>query len=86
MTSKMWGGRFSTGPAAIMAEINISLPFDRRMATQDVRGSIAHAEMLVAQGIISSQDGKSIVDGLKKVEAELAAGTFPFKTNWKTST
>jgi argininosuccinate lyase len=79
MTSKMWGGRFSSGPAAIMAEINISLPFDRRMATQDVRGSIAHAEMLVAQKIISSEDGKAIVDGLKKVEAELAAGTFPFK-------
>ncbi len=79
MTSKMWGGRFSEGPAAIMAEINISLPFDRRMATQDVRGSIAHAEMLVAQKIISSDDGKSIIEGLKKVEAELAAGTFPFK-------
>jgi argininosuccinate lyase len=79
MTSKMWGGRFSEGPAAIMAEINISLPFDRRMAAQDVRGSIAHAEMLVAQKIISSDDGKSIVEGLKKVEAELAAGTFPFK-------
>ncbi|MBL8631492.1 MAG: argininosuccinate lyase, partial [Rhodospirillaceae bacterium] len=75
----MWGGRFSEGPAAIMAEINISLPFDRRMAAQDVRGSIAHAEMLVAQKIISSDDGKSIVEGLKKVEAELAAGIFPFK-------
>jgi argininosuccinate lyase len=62
-----------------MAEINISLPFDRRMATQDVKGSIAHAEMLVACGIISSADGKAIVEGLNKVAAELAAGTFPFK-------
>jgi argininosuccinate lyase len=79
MTSKMWGGRFSAGPAAVMAEINISLPFDRRMATQDVKGSIAHAEMLVAQGIISRADGKAIVEGLNKVSAELAAGTFPFK-------
>ena len=79
MTSKMWGGRFSAGPAAVMAEINISLPFDRRMATQDVKGSIAHAEMLVACGIISSADGKAIVEGLNKVAAELAAGTFPFK-------
>jgi len=79
MTSKMWGGRFSAGPAAVMAEINISLPFDRRMAAQDVRGSIAHAQMLVAQGIISSADGQAIVEGLNKVAAELANGTFPFK-------
>jgi len=62
-----------------MAEINISLPFDRRMAAQDVRGSIAHAEMLVSRGIISSADGKAIIEGLNKVAAELAAGTFPFK-------
>jgi argininosuccinate lyase len=79
MTSKMWGGRFSAGPAAVMAEINISLPFDRRMAAQDVKGSIAHAEMLVARGIISSTDGQAIVEGLNTVAAELAAGTFPFK-------
>lgn len=80
MTSKMWGGRFSAGPSAVMAEINISLPFDKRMAAQDVRGSIAHAEMLVARGIISSADGKSILEGLGKVAAELASGQFPFKT------
>ncbi len=79
MTSKMWGGRFSAGPSAVMAEINISLPFDRRMAAQDVRGSIAHAEMLVARGIISSPDGQVIVEGLNKVAAELANGQFPFK-------
>ncbi|MSO98497.1 MAG: argininosuccinate lyase [Rhodospirillaceae bacterium] len=79
MTSKMWGGRFSAGPSAIMAEINISLPFDRRMAAQDVRGSIAHAEMLAARGIISSADSKAIIDGLGKIERELAEGKFPFK-------
>ena len=79
MTSKMWGGRFSAGPSAVMAEINISLPFDRRMAAQDVRGSIAHAEMLVARGIISSPDGQVIVEGLNKVAAELVNGQFPFK-------
>ena len=79
MTSKMWGGRFSAGPSAVMAESNISLPFDRRMAAQDVRGSIAHAEMLVARGIISSPDGQVIVEGLNKVAAELANGQFPFK-------
>ncbi len=79
MTSKMWGGRFSAGPSAVMAEINISLPFDRRMAAQDVRGSIAHAEMLVARGIISSPDGQVIVEGLNKVATELANGQFPFK-------
>lgn len=79
MTSKMWGGRFSAGPAAVMAEINISLPFDKRMAAQDVRGSIAHAEMLVSRGILSSADGAAIIEGLNKISAELANGQFPFK-------
>ena len=51
MTSKIWGGRFSGGPAVIMEEINASIDFDQRLAKQDVRGSRAHAAMLVAQGI-----------------------------------
>ncbi|MDX2143196.1 MAG: argininosuccinate lyase [Rhodospirillaceae bacterium] len=79
MTSKMWGGRFSQGPSAVMAEINLSLPVDKRMAAEDVRGSIAHAEMLAAKGIISAGDAKAIVEGLRTIEKELSAGTFAFK-------
>ena len=79
MTSKMWGGRFSTGPAAIMEEINVSVGFDQRLAKQDVRGSRAHCAMLVAQGIISREDGEAIQGGLTRLEKEIAEKSFHFK-------
>ena len=79
MTSKMWGGRFAAGPAAIMEEINTSVGFDQRLAKQDVRGSRAHCAMLVAQGIISRTDGDAIQEGLTRIEKDIAAGTFVFK-------
>jgi argininosuccinate lyase len=78
MTNKMWGGRFQSGPDAIMEEINASIGFDKRLFSQDIAGSKAHAAMLVAQGIISKTDGDDIGRGLDKIEAELEAGTFTF--------
>ena len=62
MTSKIWGGRFSGGASAVMEEINASVAFDQRLAKQDVRGSRAHCSMLVAQGIISKEDGETIFE------------------------
>ncbi|MDX2223410.1 MAG: argininosuccinate lyase [Rhodospirillaceae bacterium] len=79
MTSKMWGGRFSGGPAAVMHEINVSLGFDKRLAKWDVRGSMAHAEMLAERGIIGKEDAAAIKQGLIRIEQELANGAFPFK-------
>lgn len=79
MTSKMWGGRFGAGPAAIMEEINTSVGFDQRLAKQDVRGSRAHCSMLVTQGIISKADGEAIQEGLTRIEKDIAAGSFIFK-------
>ena len=69
----MWGGRFGEGPAAIMAEINASIPFDKRLWRQDILGSQAHAKMLAAQGIISAADEAAIQDGLAQIAAEYAA-------------
>jgi argininosuccinate lyase len=66
----MWGGRFAAGPAAVMAEINASLPFDKRMWRQDIAGSIAHARMLGAQGILSAADAAAIIAGLEAVAAD----------------
>ena len=80
MANEMWGGRFAEGPAAIMQEINASISFDKRLAMQDIRGSIAHCEMIAAQGIIDAQSAEAIVQGLGKVKAEIEAGTFEFKT------
>lgn len=66
----MWGGRFEGGPAAVMREINASLPFDKRMWRQDVAGSLAHAAMLGAQGIIGAEDAAAIDRGLREVAAD----------------
>ena len=76
----MWGGRFAAGPHAIMEAINASIGFDRRMAQQDITGSRAHAAMLAATGIISTQDAQAIDQGLQQVLAEIEGGTFAFST------
>ncbi|MCA3636387.1 MAG: argininosuccinate lyase [Methylobacterium sp.] len=81
MANEMWGGRFAEGPAAIMQEINASISFDKRLADQDIRGSIAQAEMLSAQGIIDAQSAEAIIQGLKKVKAEIDDGSFTFKAS-----
>ncbi|OYU46945.1 MAG: argininosuccinate lyase [Rhizobiales bacterium PAR1] len=80
MANEMWGGRFAEGPAAIMQEINASIDFDKRLAAQDIRGSIAHCEMIAAQGIIDAQSAEAIVQGLRQVKAEIDAGTFTFRS------
>ena len=79
MTSKIWGGRFSAGPAAVMEEINASVAFDQRLAKQDVRGSRAHCSMLVTQGIIGREDGEAIQAGLTRLEKDISEGSFHFR-------
>ncbi len=78
MTNKMWGGRFAAGPSEIMEEINASIGFDQRLASQDIAGSLAHAEMLAATGIISKSDFAKIKRGLKQIQSEIAEGSFTF--------
>ncbi len=75
----MWGGRFESGPAAIMREITPSIDFDKRLAHEDIAGSRAHARMLSNEGIISKDDAAAILKGLDAIEAELTAGDFVFK-------
>jgi len=78
MSNRMWGGRFSAGPDAIMEEINASIGFDHRLYRQDIAGSIAHARMLASVGILTESDRDAIVKGLSAVEDEIAAGKFNF--------
>ncbi len=73
----MWGGRFEGGPAAVMREINASLPFDKRLWRQDIRASKAHVAMLGAQGIVSAEDAQAIADGLDAVAADYAGNGLP---------
>ena len=74
----MWGGRFAVGPAEIMEEINASIGFDRKLAAQDIAGSLAHVAMLAAQGVIEKTDAEAIAKGLAQVKGEIEAGTFAF--------
>jgi len=79
MSNKMWGGRFSAQPDAVMAEINASIDVDRKLYRQDIAASKAHARMLAKRGIISAQDAKKIVHGLDTILSEIDAGKFRFK-------
>ena len=79
----MWGGRFARGPAAIMEEINVSVDFDKRLADHDLAGSLAHVEMLAAQGIVAKEDAAAIAKGLKTIADEIAAGKFPFRREFE---
>ena len=77
-SNQMWGGRFASGPAAIMEEINASIDFDKKLYAQDIRGSIAHATMLSHQGIITAEDKDKIVHGLNTILSEIESGRFEF--------
>ena len=79
-SNQMWGGRFASGPDAIMEAINASIGFDQRLATQDIAGSRAHAAMLAAQSIISDSDFEAIEEGLITILSEIEAGKFVFSS------
>src|SRR5678809_22871 len=79
MSNKMWGGRFTSGPDAIMEEINASIDVDRHLYRQDIAASKAHAEMLAKQGIITADDANKIAHGLDTILSEIEAGKFSFK-------
>ena len=79
-SNAMWGGRFAAGPDAIMEAINASIGFDKRLASQDIAGSRAHALMLAQQGIITDSDAQAIREGLLTVLSEIEAGEFVFST------
>ena len=78
MSNRIWGGRFNDTPDTIMEEINASIEFDQRLYAYDIRGSLAHVQMLSDCGIISTQDASAIKGGLEKILAELENGTFQF--------
>src|SRR3989440_6390752 len=79
MSNKMWGGRFTERPDAIMEEINVSIDVDRHLFAQDIAASKAHAAMLAAQGIITTSDAKNIGKGLDTILSEIGKGSFDSK-------
>ena len=75
---KMWAGRFQESLNKTADDFNSSIRFDKRMYAQDIRGSMAHAAMLGAQGIISQEDASVIIDALDGILADLSSGQLPF--------
>lgn len=74
----LWGGRFSAAPTGELERFGASLPFDKRMWRQDIRGSKAHAAMLARQGVISQEDADAIRAGLDDIAAQIERGEFTF--------
>ncbi|MFT9445593.1 argininosuccinate lyase [Gluconobacter japonicus] len=73
-----WGGRFASGPAAIMSEINASIGFDKVLWRQDIRGSLAHAAMLQKVGLLTETELAEIRQGLGDIAQEIGDGRFEF--------
>lgn len=76
--AKLWGGRFSKNTNELVDAFNASINYDKRLYREDIRGSIAHANMLVKCGVIPEADGKQIVVGLQDILKDIEAGNFEF--------
>ena len=77
---RMWGGRFAESTDALVEQFNASINFDKRLALQDIRGSVAHATMLGETGILSADEAAQLVQGLEGLRKEVEAGTFEWRT------
>ena len=78
MSDMMWGGRFTKAEEKNALDFNASISYDCRMYREDIAGSIAHAKMRAAHGIISKEDQEKITKGLLSIKKEIDEGTFPF--------
>src|SRR5471032_2635667 len=74
--AKAWSGRFAEPVDAFVQRFTASVSFDRRLAMHDITGSLAHARMLAACGVIGRADLKAIESGLAKIRAEIRTGKF----------
>jgi argininosuccinate lyase len=77
-STKLWGGRFSGATDPTVERFSASVHFDKALARFDIRGSIAHAQMLAGTKLIPAEDAEAIVAGLRAIEAEIESGVFPF--------
>lgn len=78
--SKLWGGRFSKDSDHLMEDFHSSIGFDQKLYREDIRGSIAHAQMLGAVGVLTAEEAETLVQGLQAVQADIEAGKVQFTT------
>ncbi len=76
--AKLATGRVLTKSSALLDEFNASLPFDKVLYQEDIKGSLAHAQMLESQGIITTEELLKIKEGLEQIRSEIEAGSFVF--------
>ena len=76
--SKLWAGRTSGEVSSIADDFNSSIRFDCKLYKQDITGSMAHAAMLGAQGIISQAEAGQLIDGLQGILSDLESGALEF--------
>ncbi|UCH28017.1 MAG: argininosuccinate lyase [Trueperaceae bacterium] len=76
----MWAGRLQQETDELVQEFNASIEFDRTLAGEDIRGSIAHATMLGEAGILSSAETEALIEGLRDINREVEAGGFEWRT------
>ncbi|HEY2772508.1 MAG TPA: argininosuccinate lyase [Candidatus Binatia bacterium] len=79
--NRSWGGRFEARPDEKTQAFTASIGFDQRLYAHDIRGSVAHASMLAAAGILTAAERDSIVKGLREIEAEIREGRFRFEVS-----
>ena len=84
MKSDVWSGRFSEPVDELVQRYTASVTFDKRLAEFDIQGSLAHAEMLCAQKILSEQDYADIQRGLAQIREEVRSGRFDWQIGLKT--
>jgi len=77
-SAPMWGGRFAEATDALVKRVNASIGVDKRMAREDLLGSLAHAAMLTTTGVLSQADGAAIETGLRGLLTDLEAGRLEF--------
>lgn len=75
-TNQAWGGRFSEPTDAFVQRFTASVDFDQRLYEADIRGSIAHATMLMESGILTPAEGQAITEGLEAIRTDIEAGRF----------
>ena len=78
-TKKLWGGRFAEATDSLVELYNASVPFDQRLAGQDIQGSLAHVAMLGRVGILEQSEFHAIEKGLKDILADVQAGRFEWR-------
>ena len=79
----IWGNRFKGKTSKSFQRIGSSINVDKRLYKQDIIGSTVHVQMLIKQKIINSNDGKKIINGLKKIKSQIDRGQFNFQEKFE---